>query len=122
MKIVAAYLLAALSGKTPDEKAVTNILSSVGIEADQDQVKQLIQQLAGKNLNEVIEAGRAKLSAVAVAPAPAAGAAAPAASAAAAAKEEKADKKEEKGAKEKKPKEEEKKEEEEEDFGFGLFD
>lgn len=117
MRIVAAYLLASLAGKkAPDEAAINKILGSVGIEADAARVKQLIAELQGKNLADVIAAGTAKLSSV---PSGGAAAAAPAAAPAAAGKEEKGGKKEEK----KEAKKEEPKEEEEEgDMGFGLFD
>lgn len=115
MKLVAAYLLAALNGKQPDEKAVLAILSSVGIEGDAAQVKKLVEELNGKNLDEIIAKGQAKLSTVsAAAPAPAAGGAAPA----------KGDDKKPAG-KPAEKKEEKKKEPEpepEEDMGFGLFD
>lgn len=115
MKLVAAYLLAALNGKQPDEKAVLAILSSVGIEGDAAQVKKLVEELNGKNLDEIIAKGQAKLSTVsASAAAPAAGGAAPA----------KGDDKKPAG-KPAEKKEEKKKEPEpepEEDMGFGLFD
>lgn len=118
MKLVAAYLLAALNGKQPDEKAVLAILSSVGIEGDAAQVKALVAELNGKNLDEIIAKGQAKLSTVSVAaaPAPATGGAAPA----------KGDDKKPAAGKKEEKKEEKKKEPEpdaaEEDMGFGLFD
>eukprot|EP01085_Mycamoeba_gemmipara_P000836 Mycagemm_TRINITY_DN10317_c2_g1::TRINITY_DN10317_c2_g1_i3::g.836::m.836 type:complete len:118 gc:universal TRINITY_DN10317_c2_g1_i3:132-485(+) len=117
MKLVAAYLLAALNGKQPDEKAVLAILSSVGIEGDAAQVKKLVEELNGKNLDEIIAKGQAKLSTVSAAAAPAAGGAAPA----------KGDDKKPAAGKKEEKKEEKKKEPEpaeggEEDMGFGLFD
>ncbi|PRP80557.1 hypothetical protein PROFUN_11870 [Planoprotostelium fungivorum] len=112
MKVVAAYLLAVLGGNaTPSESDVTKILSSVGIEADSARVSQLVSELSGKNLEELIAAGASKLASVPSGGAAAAGSA-PAAAApaggAAPAKEEK--------------KKEEPKEEEDDDMGFGLFD
>ncbi|OCT94310.1 hypothetical protein XELAEV_18011978mg [Xenopus laevis] len=111
MRYVAAYLLAVLGGKTsPSAGDIKSILKSVGIDADDERVKKVIGELSGKDLDDVVNSGLAKLSsvpcggAVSAAPAstPAAGGAAPA-----------------------EKKEEEKKEESEEsddDMGFGLFD
>ncbi|KAI8810060.1 60s acidic ribosomal protein-domain-containing protein [Cladochytrium replicatum] len=114
MKYLAAFLLAQLAGNdAPSSKDVTKILSAVGIEADDDQLDNLLSKLAGKDVNELISDGASKLaalpaggavSAAPVAAAPAAGGVAPA-----------AEKKEEK-------KKEEVKEESDDDMGFGLFD
>lgn len=96
MRYVAAYLLATLGGKDKVTAGdVEKILSSVGIEVDSEKLSLVIKSLAGKNLEELIAAGREKLSALpaggaAAAPA-AAGAAAPAAAAAAEKKEEKSE-------------------------------
>ncbi|EEF33307.1 60S acidic ribosomal protein P2A [Ricinus communis] len=113
MKIVAAYLLAVLGGNTsPSAEDLKEILGSVGIDADEDRIGLLLSQVKGKDITELIAAGREKLAsvpsgggvAVAAAAAPAAGgAAAPAAEA----------KKEEKV---------EEKEESDDDMGFSLFD
>ncbi|KAG2423248.1 hypothetical protein HXX76_015504 [Chlamydomonas incerta] len=109
MRVVSAYLLAVLGGKaSPTADDVNKILSSVGVEAEAEKVNKLISELEGKNLAEVIAAGRSKLASVpsggAVAAAAPSGGAAPAAGAPA-------------------PKKEEKKEpSEEEDMGFSLFD
>ncbi|GIL58449.1 hypothetical protein Vafri_13592 [Volvox africanus] len=110
MRVVSAYLLAVLGGKaSPTADDINKILSSVGVEADAEKVNKLISELEGKDLQQVLAAGRSKLAsvpsggAVAASSAPAAGGAAPAAAAA--------------------PKKEEKKEpSEEEDMGFSLFD
>lgn len=116
MRYVAAYLLAVLGGNNnPSEADIKKILSSVGIDADSEQLKKVVGELSGKNLEEVIAEGRAKLASM-----PAAGAvgAAPASGAGPSAKAAEAPKAEEK-------KEEPKKEEsesEDEDMGFGLFD
>lgn len=117
MRYVAAYLLAVLGGnKAPNAGDIEKILSSVGIEAEKDKLDKVISQLNGKDVKQLVEQGKLKLSsmpaggAVAVA-APAAGGAAPAGGGgtpAAAKKEEK--------------KEEPKDEESDEDMGFGLFD
>uniref|UniRef100_A0A3P8WC15 Large ribosomal subunit protein P2 n=1 Tax=Cynoglossus semilaevis TaxID=244447 RepID=A0A3P8WC15_CYNSE len=107
MRYVAAYLLAVLGGNTkPSAKDIKTILGSVGIEAEDDRLNklQVINELNGKDINEVMNS-LSKLASV-----PAGGAvAAPAAAAGAAAEEKKEEKKEES-------------EESDEDMGFGLFD
>eukprot|EP00878_Enallax_costatus_P005912 GHUV01006203.1.p2 GENE.GHUV01006203.1~~GHUV01006203.1.p2 ORF type:complete len:111 (+),score=55.31 GHUV01006203.1:46-378(+) len=110
MRVVSAVLLAVLGGKAnPTADDVKAILSSVGVEADSADVERLLKELEGKDINELIAAGREKLQSVpsgggAVAAAPAAGGAA--AGGAAPAKEEK----------------KEEPSEEDEDMGFSLFD
>jgi len=114
MRYVAAYLLAVLGGNEhPAEADLKKILSSVGIDADNDCVKKVVGELKGKNLEELMAAGRQKMASMPSASAAAApvAAAAPTAAAAAPAKE----------AKKEEPKKEEE-EEEDEDMGFGLFD
>jgi len=111
MKYIAAYMLAVLGGKAePTAEDVKAILKSVDASIEDEKLSTLIEALKGKNLEELIAAGKEKMSSVAVCAAPAAGAAAPAAAEAAApAAEEK--------------KEEKKEEEEEEDMDMGgLFD
>jgi ribosomal protein L12E/L44/L45/RPP1/RPP2 len=55
MKHLAAYLLLTLGGNTsPSAKDITNVLSAVGIEADDDRLEKLIDELKGKDINEVI--------------------------------------------------------------------
>ncbi|XP_025413228.1 60S acidic ribosomal protein P2 [Sipha flava] len=110
MRYVAAYLLASLSGKEPSSEDVEKILSSVGIESDSQKLGIVLKELKGKNVDELIESGKAKLASVpsgAAVAAPAGAAAAPAAT------EEKAAKKEEK--------KEESDNESDDDMGFGLF-
>jgi large subunit ribosomal protein LP2 len=114
MRYVAAYLLAVLGGNTnPKESDIEKILTSVGVGVESDKLAIVMKALSGKNVEEVIAAGKEKLASVpsgGAAPA-AASAAAPAAGggAAPAAKKEEEKKKEES-------------EEEDEDMGFGLFD
>ncbi|XP_044762577.1 60S acidic ribosomal protein P2 [Coccinella septempunctata] len=111
MRYVAAYLLAAFGGKaSPSAADVEKILSSVGIECDQEKVKKVISQLNGKNIEEIISQGREKLASV-----PSGGAVAAPAAAAAAAAPAAEEKKEEK-------KEEKADSESDDDMGFGLFD
>ncbi|XP_030927080.1 60S acidic ribosomal protein P2-like [Quercus lobata] len=117
MKVIAAYLLAVLGGNTtPSAEDIKNILGSVGAEADDDKIELLLSQVKGKDITDLIAAGREKLAsvpsgggaAVAVAVAGGADTGATAAAAAPAAAESK---------------KEEKEESEEEDGGlFGLFD
>ncbi|XP_029103709.1 60S acidic ribosomal protein P2 isoform X2 [Scleropages formosus] len=114
MRYVAAYLLAVLGGNnSPSAKDIKNILSSVGIEADDECLNKVISELNGKDVNDVLNAGLSKLASVpaggAVVATAAAGSAAPAAGAAPAVEEKKEEKKEES-------------EESDEDMGFGLFD
>ncbi|CAN6213261.1 unnamed protein product, partial [Urochloa humidicola] len=112
MKFVAAYLLAALAGNSsPSAEDLSAILESVGCEIDNEKMELLLSQLSGKDITELIAAGREKFASVpcggggvaVAAAAPAAGGAAPAAEA----------KKEEKV---------EEKEESDDDMGFSLFD
>ncbi|RMJ25487.1 hypothetical protein PHISP_03636 [Aspergillus sp. HF37] len=107
MKHLAAYLLLTLAGnEAPSAADVKGVLSSVGIDADEERLSKLMTELEGKNIQELISEGTEKLATVpsgggAAAPAaPAGGGAAPA--------EEKKEEKEE--------------EESDEDMGFGLFD
>lgn len=54
MKHLAAYLLIALAGnEKPSAEDVKGVLSSVGIDADQERLQKLISELEGKNLQEV---------------------------------------------------------------------
>ncbi|KAI3676995.1 hypothetical protein L1987_86612 [Smallanthus sonchifolius] len=113
MKVVAAYLLALLGGNTsPCAEDLKNILGSVGADADEDRIELLLKEVKGKDITELIAAGREKLASVpsggggvAVAAATGGGAA-PAAAAAEPKKEEKV----------------EEKEESDDDMGFSLFD
>ncbi|KAK4506970.1 hypothetical protein PRZ48_000704 [Zasmidium cellare] len=112
MKHLAAYLLLGLAGNSsPSAEDIKGVLSAVGIESDDDRLNQLLSELEGKDINELIAEGSTKLASV-----PSGGAGAPAAGGAAAAAG---------GAAEEAPKEEakeEEKEESDEDMGFGLFD
>merc|ERR1711872_227017 len=106
----AAYLLAVLGGNaSPSAADIKAIISSVGIDADNEKLDKVIAELKGKSIDELIAEGSKKLASVpsgggADAPA-AAGGAAPAA----AAEEKKEEKKEEP------------EEESDDDMGFGLF-
>jgi len=110
MKYLAAYLLLNLAGnEQPSAEDIKSVLSSVGVDAEGERLEKLISELSGKNIQELISEGSAKLASVPSggAGAAAGGAAAGGAAAEAAPAEEKA---------------EEEKEESDDDMGFGLFD
>ncbi|KAF1946282.1 ribosomal protein 60S [Clathrospora elynae] len=113
MKHLAAYLLLGLGGNdSPSASDVKAVLESVGIEADDERLEKLISELKGKDINQLIQEGSAKLASV---PSGGSGGGAAASGGAAAAS----------GAADAAPAAEEKEEEKEEsddDMGFGLFD
>nr|ANM86177.1 60S acidic ribosomal protein P2-1 [Stygiella incarcerata] len=110
MKHIAAYLLAVLGGNMhPAKGDIEKILSSVGVDAEEEMLDKLMSELQGKSLEEVIEAGRSKMSSV-----PMGGAVAASGAAVAASTEEKPE--------EEAKVEEEEEEESDDDMGFGLFD
>ncbi|KAJ9647593.1 60S acidic ribosomal protein P2 [Exophiala oligosperma] len=113
MKHLAAYLLLGLGGNSePSASDIKGVLSSVGVDADDERLEKLVEELKGKEISELISEGSTKLASV---PTGGAGGAAPAAGGAAAGGAA--------AAEEEKPAEkEEEKEESDEDMGFGLFD
>merc|ERR1711931_70104 len=85
MRYIAAYLLATMGGNaSPSADDVKQILGSVGVDVDEEQLKVVIDQLAGKDVNEVMASGAELLASV-----PSGGAAAEAAPAEEAKEEEK---------------------------------
>ena len=55
MKHLAAYLLLGIGGNTsPSAKDIKGVLGSVGIEADGDRLDKLLEELDGKDINEVL--------------------------------------------------------------------
>jgi large subunit ribosomal protein LP2 len=111
MRYVSAYLLAVLGGNAaPSNADLQKILSSVGIEVDDERLNKVINELKGKSIEELIAQGREKLSSM-----PSGGGAAvssaPSSSAPAAAEEKKEEKKKESES-----------EASDDDMGFGLFD
>jgi len=63
MRHVAAYLLAAMGGKSdPTEKDIKAILNSVGIEPDANCLAIVIKQLKGKDIFQVQAEGMALLA------------------------------------------------------------
>lgn len=111
MKYLGAYMLAVMGGNaSPGAADLKKILGAAGVEFEEATLDKVLSELSGKNVLEVIEQGKSKLSSVpsgggAVGGGGAGGASAGAADAP---KEEEA------------PKEES--EEEEEDMDFDLFD
>ncbi|CAP35773.1 Protein CBG18296 [Caenorhabditis briggsae] len=110
MRYISAYLLAVLGGNAnPQADDIKNILSAVGVDANAESVNLVVSGFKGKNIEELIAAGSAKLATIsggvgaASSAAPAVGGAAPAADS-------------------KPAKKEEPKEESDDDMGFGLFD
>jgi large subunit ribosomal protein LP2 len=91
MRHLAAYLLLVVGGNTnPTAEDITNVLSQAGIEADSERLSQLLAELEGKDINELVALGKEKLmvgAAMGAAPAAAAAGAAPAAGGAPAAGE-----------------------------------
>ena len=89
MRYIGAYLLAVLGGNAnPDAAAVKAILAAQNVTVDDALLNKLVGELNGKNIEELIEAGKTKLASVAsAAPAAAAPVAAAPAAAAAPAKE-----------------------------------
>ncbi|KAH0261298.1 hypothetical protein KCU91_g14101, partial [Aureobasidium melanogenum] len=84
MKYLAAYLLLNLAGnESPSAEDIKSVLSSVGVDAEGERLDKLISELSGKNIQELISEGSAKLASVPSGGAAAAGGAAPAAGAAA---------------------------------------
>jgi len=112
MKHLAAYLLLTLGGNAaPSAEEIKDVLSSVGIEVDEDRVSKLLSELNGKDINELIAEGSSKLASVPSGGAVAGGASSSDGAAAAAGNDAPAEEKEEK-----------EEEESDEDMGFGLFD
>merc|ERR1712146_218796 len=65
MKVVCAYLLATLGGNaSPSKDDINSILGSVGVEAADEKVDQLLKELEGKDLAEVIAEGATQLASV----------------------------------------------------------
>ncbi|KAL2851318.1 60s acidic ribosomal protein-domain-containing protein [Aspergillus pseudodeflectus] len=77
MKHLAAYLLLTLAGNTtPTATDIKEVLGSVGIDADEERLAQLLSELQGKEIDELIAEGSKKLATgIGSAPAPGSGAA-----------------------------------------------
>ncbi|KAG0172986.1 60S acidic ribosomal protein P2 [Apophysomyces sp. BC1034] len=104
-----AYLLLNAGGKAnPSAADIKNLLNTVGVETNEERVASLIAALGEKDIAQLVEEGKEKLSSV---PTGGAGAAAAGGAAAGGASEEA-----------KEEAKEEEKEESDDDMGFGLFD
>ena len=112
---MAAYLLANLGGNdSPSANDIKKILESVGVNVDDEKLNKVVSELNGKDVNEVIAAGKEKLAGIptgGVVSGGGGGGAAAAGGGEEAAKEE-----------EKKEEKKEESEESDDDMGFGLFD
>merc|ERR1711934_1296940 len=68
MKVIAAYMLAVVGGNAkPSVADCKNILGAVGIELEADaekRLEELVEEMSGKDLNEIIAAGQEKLKTV----------------------------------------------------------
>ncbi|XP_074567448.1 large ribosomal subunit protein P2B-like [Curcuma longa] len=114
MKVVAAYLLAVLGGNpNPSAGDLRSILESVGAESDDKRINQFLSEVKGKDITELIAAGREKFASVPTGGAVASVAVAASGGGAGAAPAAEEPKKEEKV---------EEKEESDDDMGFSLFD
>lgn len=109
MKYLAAYLLLVQGGNaSPSALDITEILATVGVDADASRISALLADLEGKSVDELIQLGNSKMASMPSGGASASGASAGASAGAADAEEEE--------------KAEEEKEESDDDMGFGLFD
>ncbi|KAF9453566.1 ribosomal protein 60S [Macrolepiota fuliginosa MF-IS2] len=112
MRYIAAYLLLQIAGvPEPGPADIRKVLDAAGIETESERCDKLIEELQGKDINQLIAEGNSKLASVPSGGAVAAGGA-PAAAAGGAAP----------AAEEKKEEKVEEKEESDDDMGFGLFD
>lgn len=99
MKYIAAYILLSLGGKKDvSEKDLADFFKAIGAEADANQAKTVVDNLKGKNLNELATKGLPKLASLSFGSGSSQAAAAPASG--------KDDKKKEEPKKEEKKKEE----------------
>jgi large subunit ribosomal protein LP2 len=63
MKEMAIYLMLVLGGNaTPTADDINKALGAVGMTADSDRLTKLMTELEGKDLNELLEAGTARLA------------------------------------------------------------
>ena len=102
-------LNAGVADQTPNKDNITAVLNAVGATIDADSLNLLLKQVEGKEIGELVQAGRAKLQTVSFSGS-GAGAGAGSTAGPGAAKQEAA------------AAELESEEEEEEDMGFSLFD
>ena len=62
MRHLAAYLLLVAGGNSsPSAADITTLLATVGVETSEERLTQLLSELEGKDVNELIALGREKL-------------------------------------------------------------
>ncbi|KAL2869691.1 ribosomal protein P2 [Aspergillus lucknowensis] len=63
MKHLAAYLLLIVGGNTkPSAEDIKEVLASVGVDYDEERLNQLLNELSGKDIHELIAIGSSKLA------------------------------------------------------------
>ena len=68
MKYIAAYILLSLGGKKDvSEKDLSEFFKAIGAQADDAQIKNVVETLKGKNLNELATKGLPKLATLSMA-------------------------------------------------------
>ena len=72
MQYVAAYTLAALSGKEPTKHALKSILKAAGNKFEEAEVDKIFASIGGKPVHELIAKGEKKVGSVGSGSAPAA--------------------------------------------------
>lgn len=76
MRYVAAYLLAVLGGnQNPDSATIKKILEQSEVSVDEDKLAKLLGELEGKDIAELLEEGKKKISSTSMRAAPATGSA-----------------------------------------------
>lgn len=67
MRYLAAYLLSTLGGnKDPSLDDISGLLSSVGIEIDKEKANKVIAELKGKDVTQLIAAGKSSILSLAI--------------------------------------------------------
>mmetsp|Transcript_32255 Transcript_32255/g.42534 ORF Transcript_32255/g.42534 Transcript_32255/m.42534 type:complete len:116 (-) Transcript_32255:198-545(-) len=67
MRHVAAYVLLVLGGnESPSADQIAEVVTAAGGEADTEAVEKMLAELAGKKLDEVVEAGLEKIKNVSI--------------------------------------------------------
>jgi large subunit ribosomal protein LP2 len=65
MRYIAAYLLLQIGGNSsPSKKDIKKLLSTVGVDSDDDRLDKLLSELEGKSIDQLIAEGSSKLSSV----------------------------------------------------------
>ena len=63
MKHLATYMLLVLGGNdSPSKDDIKKAMSAVGVEADDERLTKMLAELEGKDLNELMEAGKGMLA------------------------------------------------------------